>query len=108
MRWKYFCVRGEENDDVSLGDISGCLNPEDALNKARKLPRPFREMGPDQMHILAEECKKCGIEQLFKTSMKIYKSGGNEAAGEAFNVEPEKKERPKSKSKVQKKKFYTS
>ena len=34
------------------------------------------------MHILAENCKKCGIEELFKTSMKIYKKDQKENAVE--------------------------
>ena len=49
MRWKYFCVRGEEIVDVDEGE------GEDAsVDSLRKIPlsHGFHEFGPDEMHLL--------------------------------------------------------
>jgi len=67
MRWKQFCVRGEEIIDV-----------ENEMEKKRKLPlKSFIEFGPDEMGKIAEYCRGYGLEELFKTCMKIYSSGGD-------------------------------
>ncbi|CAD7963759.1 unnamed protein product [Amoebophrya sp. A120] len=69
LRWKYFAVRGEEiveADDECLATGT--------INSLRKLPLGlFHEFGPDEMNLLAAECRKYDLEDLFKTCMKIYR-----------------------------------
>eukprot|EP00392_Amoebophrya_sp_AT5.2_P002626 g2631.t1 len=65
LRWKHFCVRGEEIVDILNGG---------ELDTVRKLPpMHYKEFGPDEMGEMAAECRKLGVEDLFKTCMKIYR-----------------------------------
>eukprot|EP00933_Yihiella_yeosuensis_P052546 TRINITY_DN5064_c2_g1_i1.p1 TRINITY_DN5064_c2_g1~~TRINITY_DN5064_c2_g1_i1.p1 ORF type:complete len:372 (+),score=65.83 TRINITY_DN5064_c2_g1_i1:2-1117(+) len=85
LRWKYFCVRGEEivEAPASISDV----------NELRKLPRRFVELGHNDMSILASECRKYDCEDLFKTCMKIY-AGSSQSTGDGTSAT---KKGPKSK-----------
>ena len=67
MRWQHLVVRGEQH--VTVHDRI-------ELEEARALPAKMHEVG-DKMSIIAEHCKKAGLEELFMTSMKIYKNKKN-------------------------------
>ncbi len=68
LRWKHFVVRGEEQLRCP---------PERSLDSLRRLPLGFREYGPDGMREMADECRRCGLEELFLTCMKRGgRSGG--------------------------------
>ena len=68
LRWQYLVVRGEQQVE---------LESESQLNQKRKLPNVFRELAENQMSDLATLCKDSGLEDLFLTSMKIYKENEN-------------------------------
>ena len=63
-RWKQMTIRGEE---VVQG------GPGAGIDQLRRLPPAFAELGPEAMHELATACRKAGLEELFLTSMKIYR-----------------------------------
>lgn len=63
MRWQHLVVRGEQHTSVQNRM---------ELEEARVLPGKMQEVG-DKMSIIAEHCKRAGLEELFMTSMKIYK-----------------------------------
>lgn len=61
MRWQYLVIRGEEREEV--------VTTIDAL---RRFPLKMTELGEDQMSQLSELCQEAGLDDLFRTSMKIY------------------------------------
>ena len=62
MRWQHIVVRGEELVPVGSNN----------LNQLRAFPLRMEELGEDQMSDLAARCRDAGLEDLFKTSMKMY------------------------------------
>jgi hypothetical protein len=69
LRWKSCVVRGEQLENVPAGDNIDC---------ARKIPLGFTEFGEKGMSDLADACRHAGVEDLFLTSMKIFRKGDNE------------------------------
>jgi hypothetical protein len=81
LRWQHLVVRGEQNDlldsqlcipeagDKNKGDILVGIG--DIVNSVRVLPMPLEHCGAD-MSLLATRCKAAGLEDLFRTSMKMY------------------------------------
>jgi len=65
MRWQHLVVRGEEQVPVDSITI---------LNELRKFTLQLDELGEDQMSDLASICRDVGLEDLFMTSMKVYKT----------------------------------
>ena len=65
-RWQYLVVRGEDSTPVS--DDS---NAEQSLNAMRKFHLVLEEL--EEMSDLAVICREAGLEDLFLTSMKMYK-----------------------------------
>ncbi|GLD95151.1 hypothetical protein PINS_up003776 [Pythium insidiosum] len=72
LRWKQMVVRGEETIELS-GDSS-------ALEAARRLPRGFVEFPESAMSEAAALCRDVGVEELFLSVMKIYRSSDAERA----------------------------
>mmetsp|Transcript_12893 Transcript_12893/g.21492 ORF Transcript_12893/g.21492 Transcript_12893/m.21492 type:complete len:460 (-) Transcript_12893:461-1840(-) len=66
LRWQHLIVRGEQH--VHVIDRS-------ELEKARVLPSRMQDLG-DDMSVIAKQCKEAGLEELFLTSMKIYRNDG--------------------------------
>mmetsp|Transcript_28707 Transcript_28707/g.63791 ORF Transcript_28707/g.63791 Transcript_28707/m.63791 type:complete len:482 (+) Transcript_28707:76-1521(+) len=77
MRWQHLVVRGEQH--VAVGNRL-------ELEEARALPAKMHEVG-DKMSIIAEHCKRAGLEELFLTSMKIYKKNCNDDNGDSVSGE---------------------
>ncbi len=76
MRWQHLVVRGEEQIDIP--NNHDCSNDLEALNGLRKFPRQFEELDENQMSYLAQICRDVGLEDLFMTSMNIYKESNAE------------------------------
>jgi len=57
-------MRGEERDEI---------DETTDLDDLRKFPMAMTELGEDKMSYLSEVCREAGLENLFLTSMKIYK-----------------------------------
>ena len=55
--------------------------PGDSIDALRALPRGFCEFGADEMSEFARVCKDAGLEELFLTSMKIYRPAEGSAEG---------------------------
>lgn len=64
MRWKQLIVRGEEVIDI---------HENQTIDSMRKFPPGMTEFGSSDMKDAAAACREAGLEDLFKTSMKIYK-----------------------------------
>ncbi len=79
MRWQYLVVRGEEREEIQTGDETT------NLDDLRRFPISMTELGEDKMSYLSELCRDVGLEDLFLTSMKIYKQE-NEEVGESDEV----------------------
>ncbi len=77
LRWQYLVVRGEQQVE---------LENESQLNNQRKLPNTFRELAENQMSDLATICKDSGLEDLFLTSMKIYKEDAITCSSDSSGV----------------------
>uniref|UniRef100_A0A0G4FJI8 RWD domain-containing protein n=1 Tax=Chromera velia CCMP2878 TaxID=1169474 RepID=A0A0G4FJI8_9ALVE len=75
LRWKHFVVRGEQ---ITEGREGG------DLDSMRALPRRMSQLGPEEMSQLASLCRQAGLEDLFLTSMKIYR--GSQAPTAATGV----------------------
>ena len=78
MRWQYLVIRGEEREEIAPGDeITD-------LDDLRRFPITVIELGEDKMSYLVELCREAGLEDLFLTSMKIYRqeSDGGRGGGE--------------------------
>ncbi len=75
MRWQYLVMRGEEREEI---------DETTDLDDLRKFPMAMTELGEDKMSYLSEICREAGLEDLFLTSMKIYKqeSDGRGESGE--------------------------
>jgi hypothetical protein len=56
-------VRGEEVID---------LKENQTIDSMRKFPKGMTEFGSDNMSECAAACREAGLEDLFKTAMKIY------------------------------------
>ena len=80
MRWQHLVVRGEELTPVPAISLK-------TLDELRVLPPTVKELGEDKMSILAEKCRDAGLEDLFKTSMKMYTTKGDK------EIDCDKKER---------------
>mmetsp|Transcript_16714 Transcript_16714/g.25249 ORF Transcript_16714/g.25249 Transcript_16714/m.25249 type:complete len:477 (-) Transcript_16714:19-1449(-) len=61
MRWQYLVIRGEEREEVVT-----------TIGALRRFPLKMTELGEDQMSQLSELCQEAGLDDLFRTSMKIY------------------------------------
>lgn len=68
FRWQYLVVRGEEHEEIHPGDETT------NLDDLRRFPIAMKELGEDKMSYLSEVCRKAGLQDLFLTSMKIYKA----------------------------------
>ncbi len=79
MRWQYLVVRGEEREEIGLDDQTN------NLDDLRRFPISMTELGEDKMSHLSELCRDVGLEDLFLTSMKIYKQE-NEEVGERDEI----------------------
>ena len=78
MRWQHLVVRGEELEHVPVPVTATIKNDHDKdryrdLDDLRRFPLIMEELGEDQMSELAARCRDAGLEDLFKTSMKMYK-----------------------------------
>jgi hypothetical protein len=65
--WQYLVVRGEQQENIVVARSS----PSSSIDPFRRF-QGFIEV--DDMSIVAEECRKVGLEDLFRTSMKVYYS----------------------------------
>ena len=63
LRWQHLVVRGEQQIHV---------RDQNELERARALPSKMQDLG-DDMSTIAKQCKEAGLEELFLTSMKIYR-----------------------------------
>jgi len=63
MRWQYITVRGEQQVKLRSAEI---------LDDRRLFHKKMEELGKDQMSFLAGKCREVGLENLFKTALKIY------------------------------------
>lgn len=66
--WKYLVVRGEMQEKLQGG--AG----ENDIMDSKRLFSTFLET--DDMSIVANHCRKVGLESLFRTSMKVYANAG--------------------------------
>ncbi len=64
LRWKQCTVRGEETTDIPAGQT---------VDDLRRMPRGMLECGPNEMSRAAKVCRDAGLEDLFRTVMKIYR-----------------------------------
>jgi hypothetical protein len=76
MRWQHLVVRGEEL--IEIPSNHDCSNDFEALNGLRKFPLQFEELNESQMSYLAQICRDSGLEDLFMTSMNIYKESNSD------------------------------
>lgn len=76
MRWQYLVIRGEERETTTttIMDVDWKFK----LDKLRRFPLQMTELGEDQMSHLSELCREAGLEDLFRTSMKIYSSSSED------------------------------
>jgi hypothetical protein len=85
FRWQHLELRGREVEalDAAIGNAS-TVAASTTLDDLRRFPTTMTELGEDQMSLLAELCAEAGLEDLFRTSMKIYNTeeGGDDTAGE--------------------------
>jgi hypothetical protein len=72
LRWKQLTVRGEEVIEIVVDDTTGVHTNEDLIDGMRKFPKGMSEFGEKQMSEAATACREAGLEDLFKTAMKIY------------------------------------
>ena len=74
LNWKHLALRGEEIEHVGLEPVEdgGENSPPKTLDDYRKV-KGFTEFGKEDMHVLAEKCRECGLHELFLTCMRIYK-----------------------------------
>ena len=63
LLWQHCVVRGEQQIHVK---------DQDELEKTRVLSSKMQDLG-DDMSVIAKQCKEAGLEELFLTSMKIYR-----------------------------------
>ncbi len=90
MRWQHIVVRGEElvpvpvPDDISVPIREKAETMISQLDRLRVFPISMQELGEDQMSYLASKCRDVGLEDLFKTSMKIYKK-----SDDGMKIDPE-------------------
>ena len=77
LRWQHLVVRGEQHVPV---------NDRTELEKARMLPNKMQDLG-DDMSVIAKQCKETDLEELFLTSMKIYRNeeGKEDRIGEKIS-----------------------
>ncbi|KAJ0398069.1 hypothetical protein ATCC90586_009644 [Pythium insidiosum] len=71
LRWKQMVVRGEET--IALPSSSS-NSSSDELDALRRLPRSFPEFSESSMSEAAALCRDVGVEELFLSVMKIYRS----------------------------------
>ena len=64
LRWKQLTVRGEEVIEIGQGEN---------VDSLRRFPKGMEEFGEKSMKEAAAACRAVGLEDLFLTSMKIYK-----------------------------------
>jgi len=76
LRWQHLVVRGEQQ--IHLRDPSD-------LEKARVLPSKMQDLG-DDMSVIAKLCKEVGLEELFLTSMKIYRDDNDKRNSKSPNT----------------------
>ena len=88
MRWQYLVMRGEEREEISPDDETT------NLDDLRRFPISMTELGEDKMSCLSELCRDVGLEDLFLTSMKIYKQKNEEVREnhEGLETSPMKEE----------------
>ena len=77
--WQYLVVRGEQQENVPT---IGPSLPSSSIETFRRF-QGFTEV--DDMSIVAEECRKVGLEDLFRTSMKVYSTNGDDQGNESFS-----------------------
>eukprot|EP00587_Corethron_hystrix_P005595 CAMPEP_0113304482 /NCGR_PEP_ID=MMETSP0010_2-20120614/4485_1 /TAXON_ID=216773 ORGANISM="Corethron hystrix, Strain 308" /NCGR_SAMPLE_ID=MMETSP0010_2 /ASSEMBLY_ACC=CAM_ASM_000155 /LENGTH=463 /DNA_ID=CAMNT_0000158697 /DNA_START=192 /DNA_END=1580 /DNA_ORIENTATION=+ /assembly_acc=CAM_ASM_000155 len=68
MRWQHISVRGEQQIKIK---------PTESFDDCRLFEK-MEELGKDQMSFLAEKCRDVGLENLFKTALKIYENDEEE------------------------------
>lgn len=86
MRWQHLVVRGEELIPIDFDFDVGRDEEEDLLDRQRVFPLKMEELGEDQMSDLAAICRDAGAEDLFKTSMKIYKKTENNSGNDEIET----------------------
>ncbi|DAZ99210.1 TPA: hypothetical protein N0F65_008243 [Lagenidium giganteum] len=74
LRWKQIVVRGEQIVEGHAGQ---------SIDDLRLLPRGFQRFGVDAMSALAAACRVAGVEDLFLSVMKIYRSSDDNEDGAA-------------------------
>ena len=79
LRWQHLGVRGEQQLHV---------RDRDALERSRVLPSRMQDLG-DDMSIIAKQCKEAGLEELFLTSMKIYRDSEKKENGSEKETDSE-------------------
>ena len=79
LRWQHLVVRGEQQIHV---------RDQDELEKARVLPSRMQDLG-DDMSVIANQCKEAGLEELFLTSMKIYRDSEKNENGSEKETDSE-------------------
>ncbi len=89
MRWQYLVMRGEEREEISPHDEAT------DLDDVRRFPIAMKELGEDKMSYLSEVCREAGLEDLFLTSMKIYKQDSKGRSENDEILESQTKENPR-------------
>lgn len=79
LRWQHLVVRGEQQIYV---------RDRDELDRSRVLPSRMQDLG-DDMSIIARQCKEAGLEELFLTSMKIYRDSEKKENGSEKETDSE-------------------
>ena len=79
LRWQHLVVRGEQQIHV---------RDRDELERSRVLPSRMQDLG-DDMSIIAKQCKEAGLEELFLTSMKIYRDSEKKENGSEKETDSE-------------------
>ncbi|CAJ1934509.1 unnamed protein product [Cylindrotheca closterium] len=75
--WQYLVLRGEQQEVVSKVKKNNCEGDEDdVLQSHRKFER-FLEV--EDMSLVAQHCREVGLENLFRTSMKVYENEADDA-----------------------------
>ena len=78
-KWQYLVVRGEQQEDLVIQGTHDTGNGEGpVIDSLRKFPT-FEEV--DDMSVVATACREVGLEELFMTSMKQYRSSDNSSDG---------------------------
>lgn len=73
--WQYLVLRGEQQEVLPKSNNSINIDGDDILKPYRKFDR-FLEV--EDMSLVARHCREVGLENLFRTSMKVY---DNETSG---------------------------